>query len=340
METKSRVITEITYDNLKDFYKDFLREDGKLLNEFMCIELNAYYIKFLFRGVPSDEYDLTPKALRLKNISDVCELAGINSPSKGINTELQQIKSEESILRKFFQRCDSNGLRLPTINRIRYPSDNFGSSEKEGKYGNYWLPDDMFELAGLAQHYGLPTRLLDWTTNFYTAIYFAIKDIKEDVKYFSIWAYNYHDYLNIFSSTDKIRMIIPEYSQNPNINAQKGVFTLWQKYRYKNIEENPVDTRPLDKLIESQIHDGERDYSKMFYKINIPVKYSKELYKYINMMGVDSATQFPGYDGVTQSLKDDAKYINQFQNEQKLIIHHVIADSLPNVEITALFVPV
>lgn len=48
------------------------------------------------------------------------------------------------------------------------------------EYNPKWWPNEKFrEVISLAQHYGLPTRFLDWSYDYKSALYFALKDIVE-----------------------------------------------------------------------------------------------------------------------------------------------------------------
>jgi len=113
-------------------------------------------------------------------------------------------------------------------------------------------PQNDWEWYILMQHYGLPTRLLDWTEGALFALHFAIADypITPQEYYPCVWALNpyklnhlvadrgdcvlnqYHDlkgYLNEIWSNETLRehpvAIQPPYNSK-RIAAQKGCFTL------------------------------------------------------------------------------------------------------------------
>jgi hypothetical protein len=99
---------------------------------------------------------------------------------------------ECELLRHFY-------LKLKEEDRPGVPSDFNNPSEKDcinlltGRFNDKkseikslqceskWIFDDLEELTALAQHYGIPTRMLDWTYDFDTALYFASINVAKKV---------------------------------------------------------------------------------------------------------------------------------------------------------------
>jgi hypothetical protein len=49
-----------------------------------------------------------------------------------------------------------------------------------------WPPDQLLSLLALAQHHGLPTRLMDWSVNAYIAAYFAASKAATWKRFFNL----------------------------------------------------------------------------------------------------------------------------------------------------------
>lgn len=300
---------EESYEDSDSFLKDIIY-GGKLYNHFFSGD-------FVFRGHQSSSYKLVPSVLR-NNCIDIRH-SNFRSPNLSI-TDREQLAFEFDILRSFYLKCDESGLYLPDNSRLRsgiFSFDDNGTITKDG----IWLPEDLYDIAALAQHYGLPTRLLDWSFNINIAIFFSISELIKNNKYdekdfICIWLLNksMNTWLtfNIALPDFPLRLIRPIYKYNPNLKAQKGLFTLW-KIHYKAEADSLKDCRPLDELIDSYFDSKEERFKNAInrpligcLKIRQTKENVKKLYLFIKNNNIDFSTLFPGYSGVVEYLKYDS----------------------------------
>lgn len=303
----AEVIKEIKYESLTNFIDD-ISYNGKLYN--------AFERNYIFRGLSSDKYNLIPNALRQEEQESLWKLSGHGGAMP--DWEFDQIRIEFALLQRFFNKCDYSGLSIPNVHRLR--------ADMIIKLGidtllrtNTWIPDDLFEIAGIAQHYGIPTRLLDWTQDLFVALYFAAsgalkENHKKKSKYMVIWALN-STLVDTFRYEKPLKIIIPQYNSNSNLCAQKGLFTLWQvKIPIKGDDPFKIDTSvfvnrtPLDTLINNEPEICEIDH--VLYKILIPISEAKNLYGYLRHLGYDASRLFPGYSGIRQCIEEDSLFFD------------------------------
>jgi hypothetical protein len=207
-------------------------------------------------------------------------------PNWSIRGDLQN-----ELLRRFRTGLDRSGLVIPS------PSPQIDSTECRTITSMAEPHREAFPLMALAQHHGLPTLLLDWTTRAWVAAYFAASDAADNERatrtgsHLAVWA------LQRTSKCDDKRCSLfyeAPGGTNPNLNAPGGLFTFFIS------EDDPSLEEYVYRLGE------QRATAWKLRRMLLPVSEAPMLLKLLAQEGITGASMFPGADGVVRAMRERA----------------------------------
>jgi hypothetical protein len=179
--------------------------------------------------------------------------------------------------------------------------------------------ENTLEWLALMQHYGAPTRLLDWTHSLFVGLFFAVENSSTEC---AVWALN-HDWATettkavlsvaarnalendrnreidttfnlVFRSLPAIPFVLPikPFRFNDRLVMQQGTFVC------------PGDVaRSFEENLEATLSRGDSKGKLIKLVIMDNAELRKEIIRNLNRMNMNAATLYPGLAGFAQSLR-------------------------------------
>jgi hypothetical protein len=267
--------------------------------------------KWAFRGQSNADWSLTPSAFRANAVLGF--KPGAATPS---SNQIDRKNQERRALQDFLFFADRMGLKVPGDNiHFRVPQLPGYPSRPPI---DFWPWESVLETLAIAQHHGVPTRLLDFTYDPMVAGFFAAYDAWETMGrpniykkleqdgYLAVWAIHlpliYTSVDNTFSSTPRLILVTAPRAENSYLHHQDGFFML-------DVDADANGYPPIEQAIDDIKRDllskGETRYTgDQVFQLTLSWNHVPELLAKLWNELYNIAKLQPTHDKAVQALKD------------------------------------
>jgi hypothetical protein len=196
-------------------------------------------------------------------------------------------------------------------------------------YRNVLQADSLWNWIALGQHYGLPTRLLDWTFSPYVALHFATVDATELDREAAIWCVDCVKMKNTLprklkaslkrEDSDVLTVEMLD-SVAPTLHAFEALshrpFVAF--FEPPSLDDRIINQAALFSVTSSanlNIRAWLSEHKDLFHRIVIPPNLKREIRDKLDQANVNERILFPGLDGLTQWL---TRYYSPSERTKKL----------------------
>ena len=177
--------------------------------------------------------------------------------------------------------------------------------------------DSFWNWLTLAQHHGLPTRMLDWTYSPFIALHFATVNLNHSNLDGAVWKLDYHKASALLPP--KLKARLEDLSSNvfttdiltEQVDTLEEFDLLSKKDFLMFIEPPSVDDRIVNQFaLFSMISNPRRrldewlaNHPEIYNKIEIPHELKWQVRDHLDQSNITERVLFPGLDGLSSWLK-------------------------------------
>jgi hypothetical protein len=171
--------------------------------------------------------------------------------------------------------------------------------------------DTILDWWSLMQHYGAPTRMLDWTMSPYVALYYAVSEEFDTDG--AIW------FLNVQELTDMVEQLYgekckPSKEDYEKILREPNAQPIMQVYSRDILTDRMINQQGLFTVCHNVLEDHAyslgnvlskyEDKCKWLCKVVIPKEHKIQFLSNLHAMNITGASLFPGADGIGRYLNE------------------------------------